>query len=267
MKKKFLASAIAAIFLAHNPLAFGADQTTPSPNSLERITITGSNISRINKEGPTAIEVNRREEIEKSGASTVLELLSKLPSVSVSLDGNNPLSFALGAASVGLRGLNAKYTLTLLNGRRLASYGFADGAENSFVDLNNLPLAAIESVEILRDGASAIYGSDAVAGVINFKTKRNYQGIEGTANLGTNEKGDGGTASASIVALETALAKIQWSKVELRDPVKAYNRMELNQLHTLAPHFEWDGQLIETRNCYLGGDVIHAGTCSSRPQV
>ncbi|HWX00920.1 TonB-dependent receptor [Collimonas sp.] len=200
MKKKFLASAVAAICLAHNPVAFGADQTTPSPDSLERITITGSNISRINKEGPTAVEVIKREEIEKSGASTVLELLSKLPSVSVGLDGNSNTSFAQGAASVGLRGLDAKYTLILLNGRRLANYGFADGAENSFVDLNNLPLAAIESVEILRDGASAIYGSDAVAGVINFKTKRNYQGVEGTANLGTNEKGDGGTASASVTA-------------------------------------------------------------------
>ncbi|AIY41542.1 TonB-dependent receptor [Collimonas arenae] len=182
------------------PLAFGADQTTTPPDSLERITVTGSNISRINKEGPTAVEVIKRDEIEKSGASTVLELLSKLPSISVSLDGNSSTSFAQGAASVGLRGLDPKYTLILLNGRRLANYGFADGAENSFVDLNNLPLAAIESVEILRDGASAIYGSDAVAGVINFKTKRNYQGIEATANVGGNQKGDGSTASASVTA-------------------------------------------------------------------
>ncbi|AMP14724.1 TonB-dependent receptor plug domain-containing protein [Collimonas pratensis] len=201
MKKKFLASAIAAICLAHNPLAFGADQTDTTPtDNLQRITVTGSNISRINKEGPTAVEIIKRDEIEKSGASTVVELLGKLPSVSVQLTGNDGNSFAGGAASVGLRGLDAKYTLILLNGRRLANYGFANGAENTFVDLNNLPLAAIESVEILRDGASAIYGSDAVAGVINFKTKRNYQGYETSANLGTNEKGDGGTASASLTA-------------------------------------------------------------------
>ena len=201
MKKTVLASTLAAIGLIHLPLAFGADQIpSPAPDSLERITITGSNISRINKEGPTAVEIIKRDEIEKSGASTVLELLSKLPSVSIGLTGNSNTSFAQGAASVGLRGLDPKYTLILLNGRRLANYGFADGAENTFVDLNNLPLAAIESVEILRDGASAIYGSDAIAGVINFKTKRNYQGVETTANVGTNQKGDGTTESASVTA-------------------------------------------------------------------
>ncbi|WP_236904259.1 TonB-dependent receptor [Collimonas fungivorans] len=196
-----MASTLAAIGLIHLPLAFGADQpAAPVPENLERITITGSNISRVNKEGPTAVEIIKRDAIEKSGASTVVELLSKMPSVSVELSGNDNNSFAKGAASVALRGLGAKYTLILLNGRRLANYGFANNAEDTFVDLNSLPLAAIESVEILRDGASAIYGSDAVAGVINFKTKRNYQGIETTANLGTNEKGDGGTAGASITA-------------------------------------------------------------------
>ncbi|AMO95509.1 tonB dependent receptor family protein [Collimonas fungivorans] len=201
MKKTVLASTLAAIGLIHLPLAFGADQpAAPVPENLERITITGSNISRVNKEGPTAVEIIKRDAIEKSGASTVVELLSKMPSVSVELSGNDNNSFAKGAASVALRGLGAKYTLILLNGRRLANYGFANNAEDTFVDLNSLPLAAIESVEILRDGASAIYGSDAVAGVINFKTKRNYQGIETTANLGTNEKGDGGTAGASITA-------------------------------------------------------------------
>ncbi|MFC5475746.1 TonB-dependent receptor plug domain-containing protein [Paraherbaspirillum soli] len=204
MKKTLLASTIAAIGLIHLPSAYAADAkddaVSESEKKLERVTITGSNISRINREGPTAVETIKRAEIEKSGASTVLELLSKLPSVSTVLSGNDNLSFAIGASSVSLRGLGSKYTLILLNGRRLANYGFADGAENSFVDLNNLPLAALESVEILRDGASAIYGSDAVAGVINFKTKKNYQGIEASANLGSNEHGDGSTANASITA-------------------------------------------------------------------
>jgi iron complex outermembrane receptor protein len=166
----------------------------------QRVVITGSNISRIAVEGPTPVEVIKRDAIEKTGASTVIELLSKLPSMSVSLDGTSSSSFAGGAASAQLRGLDAKYTLVLLNGRRLASYGFADGAENSFVDLNSLPLAAIDSVEILRDGASAIYGSDAVAGVINFKTRKNYQGAEATVNLGSNQKGDGGTYNTSVTA-------------------------------------------------------------------
>jgi iron complex outermembrane receptor protein len=139
---------------------------------VQRVVITGSNISRIDLEGPTPVEVIRRDAIEKSGAATVSELLSKLPSMYIPLDGSDAGSFAAGASSVQLRGMDAKYVLILLNGRRLANYGFADGASNSFVDLNSLPLAAIESVEILRDGASAIYGSDAVAGVINFKTRK-----------------------------------------------------------------------------------------------
>ena len=177
-----------------------AQEAAPNVEKMERVVITGSNIARIDAEGPTAVEVIKRDAIEKTGASTVIELLSKLPSMTVSLDGNSSSSFAAGAASVSLRGLDAKYTLILLNGRRLANYGFADGAENSFVDLNSLPLGAIESVEILRDGASAIYGSDAVAGVINFKTRKNYQGVEAAANVGSNQKGDGGTYGATVTA-------------------------------------------------------------------
>ena len=176
-----------------------------------KVVITGSNIARVDTEGPTAIEVISRKEIAKSGATTVVELLSKLPSVSVALDGNSYNSFSGGASSVALRGLDAKYTLILLNGRRLANYGFANGAENSFVDLNNIPLAAIESVEILRDGASAIYGSDAVAGVINFKTRTNYQGLEGTANVGANAKGDGSTGNGSITGGWGDIDKDGWN--------------------------------------------------------
>lgn len=175
-------------------------QTAVEGSSVEptEVIITGLNIARIAGEGATPIEIVTRADIEKSGASTVVEMLSKLPSVGVALDGNSYNSFAGGASSVALRGLDAKYTLILLNGRRLANYGFANGAENSFVDLNNLPLAALESVEILRDGASAIYGSDAVAGVINFKTRDNYQGMEATGNLGANVKRDGSTFNASL---------------------------------------------------------------------
>jgi iron complex outermembrane receptor protein len=178
--------------------AYAQSTSGDSPAEPQKVIVTGSNIARIAGEGATPVEIITRAEIDKSGASTVVEMLSKLPSVSVNLDGNSYNSFAGGASSVGLRGLDSKYTLILLNGRRLANYGFANGAENSFVDLNNIPLAALESVEILRDGASAIYGSDAVAGVINFKTRTNYQGMELSGNLGSNVKGDGSTFNASL---------------------------------------------------------------------
>lgn len=178
---------------AHAQTATSGDSTAEPT----KVIITGSNIARIAGEGATPVETVTRAQIDRSGATTVVELLSKLPSIGIQLDGNSKSSFAGGAASVGLRGLDPKYTLILLNGRRLANYGFADGAENSFVDLNTLPLAALESVEILRDGASAIYGSDAVAGVINFKTRNNYQGLEVAGKLGANLKGDGSTGNIS----------------------------------------------------------------------
>lgn len=173
-----------------------AQQSTNDP--IQKVEITGSNLKRIDVEGATGVEIIKRDDIARSGATTVVELLSKLPSVQVTLDGNSQNTWAVGSASVSLRGLDSKYTLVLLNGRRLANYGFANGAENTFVDLNSLPLGAIESIEILRDGASAIYGSDAVAGVINFKTKKNYQGLEAMANLGANQQGDGGTGNLNI---------------------------------------------------------------------
>lgn len=170
------------------------------PAKVQKVEITGSNLKRIDVEGPTAVEIIKRTDIEKSGATTVIELLNKMPSAQIQLDGNSQSSYAGGGASVSLRGLDPKYTLILLNGRRLANYGFADGAENSFVDLNSIPLGAIESIEILRDGASAIYGSDAVAGVINFKTRKNYQGIEAAGSVGSNQARDGTSVNATVTA-------------------------------------------------------------------
>ncbi len=196
MKRTLLASSIAALIIL--PAAVYAADEPADGEKIDRVVVTGSNISRINREGPTAVEIIKRSDIEKTGATTVVELLGKIPSVTVELTGNSKSSFAMGATSVGLRGLPAKYTLILLNGRRVANYGFAVNAEDSFVDLSSIPLSAIESIEILRDGASAIYGSDAVAGVINFKTRKNFQGLEVAANLGVNEKGDGATKNVNI---------------------------------------------------------------------
>lgn len=186
-------TALASTVVAQTTIA----QETPSDKT-QKVEITGSNLKRIDLEGATGVEIIKREDIDRLGATTVVELLSKLPSVQVSLDGNSQNTWAVGSASVALRGLDSKYTLILLNGRRIANYGFANGAENTFVDLNALPLGAIESIEILRDGASAIYGSDAVAGVINFKTRKNYQGLEGAANLGMNQQGDGGSGNVTL---------------------------------------------------------------------
>ncbi|UTH75818.1 TonB-dependent receptor [Chromobacterium sp. IIBBL 290-4] len=195
MKMKLLAQAIAAIGLLGSAVAHADDN---GGDQLERVTITGSNIKSINKEGATPVQIIKKEEIAKTGASTVAQLLDHLTAVSGVTAGTDANSFTPGAASAGLHGMDAKYTLILLNGRRLPTYAQLAGGTDSFTDLNTLPLSVIESVEILRDGASAIYGSDAVAGVINFKTKRNYQGLNSYARYGQTSAGDGMEQSAGI---------------------------------------------------------------------
>jgi iron complex outermembrane receptor protein len=160
----------------------------------QRVEITGSAIKRTNVEGPAPVEVVTRKEIERTGATSLNELLRSIPSIDIydqgELASNSPA--ASGTASIRLRGLSASETLVLLNGRRLPVNALYDssGAGAAF-DINSLPVGAIERIEILKDGGSAIYGADAVAGVVNFITRSDYQGIEATASYGVSSHGDG----------------------------------------------------------------------------
>jgi len=150
-------------------------------SSLERVTITGSSIKRIDAETSVPVTVINRETIDKSGASNVQELVDRLSSNNGggrSLGESVGDSNATGQTGASMRGLGRERTLVLLNGRRLTPYPFAGQG----VDLNAIPLAAIERIEVLRDGASATYGSDAIGGVINFITRKDYQGGDITAS-------------------------------------------------------------------------------------
>ena len=126
--------------------------------------------------------VIKRDEIERSGATTASELLDL---VTANNGGGYNLNLAIGDAAnpgfagASLRGLGPNSTLVLLNGRRLAVYAFQGGA----VDLNAIAVGALERIEVLRDGASALYGSDAIGGVINFVTRRDFQGGEVAASI------------------------------------------------------------------------------------
>lgn len=146
---------------------------------LERVEVTGSNIKRVDAESANPIQIISREEIRRTGANSIRELINALPaatSTSLSdISGSN--SFASGASSASLRNLGKQSTLILLNFRRVSPYALADYNE-VFTNLDALPLEAVERVEILRSGASAIYGSDAVAGVINIITRRDYRGLQ-----------------------------------------------------------------------------------------
>jgi iron complex outermembrane recepter protein len=155
---------------------------------LEKVEITGSNIKRIATETVAPLEIITREQIQRTGQPTIAEVLRNIPANSGGSFGESfSNSFAPGAAGISLRGLGEKTTLVLLNGRRVSGYGFAQNLQDSFVDLNAIPSSAVERVEILKDGASAIYGSDAIAGVVNIILRRDFKGLELTAGAGSAE--------------------------------------------------------------------------------
>ncbi len=173
-------------------------QQAPAPK-IEKIQVTGSNIKRVDAEGASAVQIITREDIEKTGATTVGDVIRNLPINSAgSYDDTFTGSFARGSSGASLRGLGQRGTLTLINGRRMANFGFAQNLQDSFVDLNSIPLAAIERIEILKDGASAIYGSDALAGVINVILRRDFKGVEFSAGGGVTSHNDGKESRASL---------------------------------------------------------------------
>jgi iron complex outermembrane receptor protein len=158
---------------------------------IQRVEITGSAIKRIDAETAVPVTVVKMEDLKKEGITTIEQVMANL-SVSQSSTGTSQsVGLSTGGASFAdLRGIGANKTLVLLNGRRLAN----NAIDGSAPDLNMIPFAALERVEVLRDGASSLYGSDAVGGVINFITKKSYQG--GTVTIGAdNPQHDGGFAN------------------------------------------------------------------------
>jgi len=186
--------------LAQPVLAQQATDASASAESapVQRVEITGSSIKRLASENALPVTTVKADEFTKQGLTTAQEILNTIGS-NQSFQGS---SQAVGASTGGesqadLRGIGSDKTLVLLNGRRLAKHPY-DGAT---VDLNIIPLAALDRVEILRDGASAIYGTDAIGGVINFITKRSVKGVEVTANgASPTAAGGGGDARANLLA-------------------------------------------------------------------
>ena len=155
---------------------------------VEEIYVTGSRIGRSSDfESPSPIASFNRDDLSKSGYANLQQLMEKQPFTgngTFSTRGNNQDSTANGAASISLRGLGADATLVLVNGRRVAISAFAESITTNFVDINSIPVAAIERIEVLKDGASAVYGSDAVAGVVNIILRDDFEGFEMSAGGG-----------------------------------------------------------------------------------
>ena len=159
---------------------------------LERVEVTGSSIKRIDGEQALPVTILKREDIERIGATTTEELLKNITAITSA--GSVTVSQANGtvttsAANVSLRALGATRTLVLVNGRRVTVFG---GTTAVAVDVNSIPIAAIERVEVLKDSASSLYGSDAIAGVINFILRKDYTGGEATVGYGSPTRSGGG---------------------------------------------------------------------------
>jgi iron complex outermembrane receptor protein len=150
---------------------------------VEEIVVTGTRIGRSNLESYAHIAVVSSEDIKMSGASTINEILDKLPSITLGGINRQINNGGNGYAALDLRNMGPGRVLILINGRRMVGGGF--------VDVNNVPVEMIERVEILLDGASAVYGSDAVAGVINFILRKDFQGFRADVSGGITDKGDG----------------------------------------------------------------------------
>ena len=164
--------------------------------SVERIEVTGSRINRTDVETASPVTVISSEFIAQSGYSSVEEILSAQPTAAGMNLGATTNNGSGGSATVNLRGMGAQRILVLLNGRRMVSSG--TGADSA-VDLNTIPVAMIKNIEILKDGASAVYGSDAIAGVVNIITKKDFVGTELTVDGSQTDKGDGTSKGISIL--------------------------------------------------------------------
>src|SRR5437868_2093813 len=186
---------------AQGNLVPGASATT------ERVIVTGSNIPTAEEVGPNPVDIYNQETMSKSGERTTEQFLQSLPTVNANVipqsNNENGSNTAVGAATIALRGFDARATLILIDGRRVAPYptGNNPGLVNvMFVDLNSIPAAAIDSIEILKDGASTTYGADAVAGVVNIKLRHDYQnGAEASVQYGNTVHEDSAEFIASAI--------------------------------------------------------------------
>jgi outer membrane receptor protein involved in Fe transport len=178
--------------------------TTATPKAattLDAVTVTGSHIPRAQIDGPAPIVTITSQDITANGFATVADVMTSLTQNLGSLDNNqNTNGFSPGAQAVDLRGLGPNHTLVLVNGRRVADYPQAYGGNSNFTDISNLPTSLIDRVEILSGSASAIYGSDAISGVINFILKKKADGTTVDFRVGDSEHGGGKSQRLQITS-------------------------------------------------------------------
>ncbi len=175
-----------------------AQQQPAAEAPIQEVVVTGSLIKRTDTETPSPVQVISAQDLVNSGYTNVDNVLRNL-----AVNGQGTLNqafteaFAAGGSGIALRGLTVGDTLTLVDSERMVAYPLSDDGERSFVDVTAIPFNAIDSIEVLKDGASAIYGADAIAGVVNVKLKPTYVGAELTAEGGATQHNDGWTWHAA----------------------------------------------------------------------
>ena len=200
---KVLSRSLRIMFSGSLAVGFGLAQAPAfaqqaGGDQVQRVEVTGSNIRRSDKETPSPVQVLTLKDLKASGYTDVSSILRNITANGQgTLSQSFPGAFAGGASGIALRGLTVGATLVLIDGHRMAPYALSDDGQRSFVDISQIPFEAIERIEILKDGASSIYGSDAIAGVVNVILKKKFVGSEISAEIGTTSKRDGTTTHVS----------------------------------------------------------------------
>jgi iron complex outermembrane recepter protein len=270
-----LLSALLAIGLA----ATNANaQTTPAAaaadKELTEIVVTGSLLHRTDIETESPVTVFTAEQIMQTGLTTIADVIR---TVSADNSGTIPtafgLGFAAGASGVALRGLTVNSTLVLIDGRRAAPYALADDGQRSFVDLNTIPLDSVDRIEVLKDGASSIYGADAIAGVVNIILKRQFQGEAVSAEVGKGQHPGGGetrfTATVGTGDLDTdrynAYFSVEWqgdSRILAGDRPFPFNTTDLSSIGGPDNRAGAPGTFTGTTSAVVAPSVLTPGSPS-----
>ena len=207
-KKRAVAVAMSAAGIFQHCIANAQETGQPSLGAANPgaaappvVEITGTRLKRTDIETPSPVDIITRADIERSGKLTLADVVRSIAANNNGTMGlGNVSGFAMGASGVALRGLAVNATLVLINGRRMVTYGLADDAQRTFVNLSAIPLDIVDRIEVLKDGASAVYGSDAIAGVVNIILRDRFQGTAVNASYGFTESGGGAIPRLSVTA-------------------------------------------------------------------
>ena len=261
-------------------IAFAQEAPATKDQGMEEVVVTGSILRRTDAETPSPITVLSAETLEERGINTVSEAIQRLSANNagtIQQGWNTGFNFASGANAPALRGLTVQATLSVADGLRIAPYPLADDGQRNFVDLNTIPSAIVERIEVLRDGASSTYGADAIAGVVNVITKKEIQGLHIGGSTAMSEEGGGDENRFDItwgvgdlesqgynfyMSAEYQKQDVLWA----RDRGYPFNTQDLQQIcgddGSCMSNLNWNG--LTRENDHYGGLISTPGVALVR---